>query len=75
MTAYRTKVLGLGMLPNGLVLGYASADSVHARDLSQCRVIIFKLPDDPQQARTWHELIGSRADICTLDKGTDNEAH
>ena len=74
LTVSRTEVLGLGWAGGGLVLGWAREHAVRGRGVDDCRVVIFRLPTDPVEARQWRELIAARPDICVAtDEKTSGE--
>jgi hypothetical protein len=66
LTVSRTEILGLGAVGGGLVLGWAREHAVRGRGGDDCRVVIFRLPDDPGEAQRWRELIAGRPDICVV---------
>jgi hypothetical protein len=63
---YRSR--GLGVVPglNGATLGYAREDvaAVYAR--SECRIVIFELPDDVAANTFWQDLITQNRDVCYI---------
>lgn len=68
VTAYKRQIFGFGIQRDGVIVGWAEERVVRTGDLSQCRVIIFDLPEDPAEAARWREMIMARPDVCLVNK-------
>lgn len=61
---YRSR--GLGVVPglNGVTLGYAREDAAAIYTGSECRIVIFELPDDLAANAFWQDFITQNRDVC-----------
>jgi hypothetical protein len=66
LAAYRST--GVGLVPgvNGATLGYRREAVVLANSIAGCRVIVFELPEQPEAAALWRELLSRHPDICLM---------